>query len=100
VSTSWPKGRGQFCHKLLPPCFPGLASSRLDYQKNPYFIGAPETIRTSDLCLRRADACPKQISAPPGTFAVSRPLMMPRTSGSKRGPPSHKRSCYLYAVYP
>ena len=45
---------------------------------------------------------PKQVSAPPyeGSFAIARPLMTPRTSGSKRGPPTHKRSCYLYAVYP
>jgi hypothetical protein len=46
---------------LLTRCLPGCLQQNREIPEVPDFIGAPDTIRTCDLCLRRATLYPAEL---------------------------------------
>ena len=54
---------------MLTQCLPGRIGSGRKIREVPDFTGAPDTIRTCDLCLRRATLYPAELRVRGGSFA-------------------------------
>src|SRR5262249_51218129 len=52
--------------RVLTRCLPGPVFKKLKFAETPDFSGAPDTIRTCDLCLRRATLYPAELRAREG----------------------------------
>jgi hypothetical protein len=55
--------------RLLTRCLPGQKGASAKNRDVPDFVGAPDTIRTCDLCLRRATLYPAELRVREGSFS-------------------------------